>query len=230
MKFLLALLVVLNLAWYGTWHGWFGRDLQDMVVPEQREPERLSLQVAPERLTVLSDGKADPSAVTPPPATNATAVATLSCLETIPLVVDDARKLVDKLTALGPDVKVTQRPMPEAVSYIVYLAPYASRVEADRVAADLRSKGVDDLVVIQDIPALRNGISLGIFRSEETARTRLASLSARGVPRAQIQPRPAAARAVLELRDLPLANRSTVDQQARESGAGDWHDCAARKG
>ncbi len=239
MKLLFLLLVLLNLAFFSAWHGWFGRDVQALVVPEQREPERLGLQVSAQRFVVLPDDRPDaaPAAAPAAPAAPAAAAsaapsvpALLACLEAGSLPSDEARRFGDRLAGIGPEVKVVLRTAPDAASYMVYLPPYPSKADADRAVVELRSRGVDDLVVIQDIASLRNGISLGVFRSEDAAKARIASLASRSISRASIALRPATPRSIVELHDLPPASRASIDGPARDAGAGEWHDCATRKG
>ncbi|MBX9400200.1 SPOR domain-containing protein [Lysobacter sp. BMK333-48F3] len=67
----------------------------------------------------------------------------------------------------------------------VYLPPAASRDAAQATAQRIRAAGFDDLFVMGE-GADANGIALGRFRNEDSARKRAASLSQAGFP-AQVQ-------------------------------------------
>lgn len=63
----------------------------------------------------------------------------------------------------------------------VFRRPLPSRAEAVAAVQQLRAKGVEDLAII-DHGDLANGISLGIYRSTDNMRRRVAALESIGVP------------------------------------------------
>ncbi len=68
----------------------------------------------------------------------------------------------------------------EGGPWLVYLAPAGNAGDAQLRLAALRKQGVQDLYVMQEGP-LRFGISLGLFRSEEGARSAAEQLTRQGV-------------------------------------------------
>ena len=74
-----------------------------------------------------------------------------------------------------------QRAVADSGGYWVYLPPLKTRAEVDRRVATLKARGVSDFYVVQEAGQWRNAISLGLFRSEETARNRAAKLRESGV-------------------------------------------------
>jgi hypothetical protein len=83
---------------------------------------------------------------------------------------------------------MTQKKVEVIASYWVFLPPAANRAAADQRLAELKASGIKDLSVIDSGPQ-RNAISLGVFRGEEAARNRLASLQAQGLANARLEPR-----------------------------------------
>jgi hypothetical protein len=69
---------------------------------------------------------------------------------------------------------------------MILTPPQDGKEGADRKAGELRRMGITDFYVIQENNDQRWGISLGIFRTEEAARTRLAALSQQGVRSARL--------------------------------------------
>ena len=61
-----------------------------------------------------------------------------------------------------------------------------NRQGANRKVAELRKLGVEEFFVVQDDPDFRFAISLGVFKSRDAARSRLAELRAKGVRTARI--------------------------------------------
>ncbi|MGD9942363.1 MAG: hypothetical protein AB7L76_17045 [Burkholderiaceae bacterium] len=103
--------------------------------------------------------------------------------------VDDerGRRLREALESAGAAVS-TQR-IELGASYLVYVPPSESMTEAQRRLAELRRAGLVDVFLMQDGP-FRLGISLGLFRTEEAARTLVSRVGDLGVPDARVAARP----------------------------------------
>jgi hypothetical protein len=86
--------------------------------------------------------------------------------------------------ALGP--RLSQRRVDEVAGFWVFLPPQANRQGANRKVAELKKLGIDEFFVVQDDPSFRFAISLGVFKSEEAARSRLQELRAKGVRTARV--------------------------------------------
>ena len=74
----------------------------------------------------------------------------------------------------------------EAAGWWVFIAPQANRSAALKKAAELKALGVEDYFIVQEEGANRWALSLGVFRTEESALARLAALRRQGVRSAQV--------------------------------------------
>ena len=61
----------------------------------------------------------------------------------------------------------------------------ANRAAALKKTAELKALGIDDYFIVQDEGKTRWAVSLGVFSTEESARSRLEALRAKGVRSAQ---------------------------------------------
>jgi hypothetical protein len=108
------------------------------------------------------------------------------CLEWGALIGADAARAEQALDPLALGPKLTQRKQEDAAGFWVYVPPLASRQVATQKASELKRLGVDDYYVVPDDPKWRNAISLGVFKTEDAAKARLAALRAKGVKSAAV--------------------------------------------
>ncbi|MET3434335.1 hypothetical protein ABIC71_003842 [Herbaspirillum seropedicae] len=237
LKLLFWLLLVGNVSLFGLPRGYFGAN-----ATERREPQRLAEQLHPELLSVLpanseklasqarsqapasaptasaaAPASGDPAAAAPatqPPAAQVAAV-TPSCTEVGNFTVADAKRFSEQLASLNLGDRVAQKLTQDVTSHMVYIPPQDGREGAERRIAELRRLGIGDFYVIPDSfpnPALRSGISLGIFRTEEAAKAYVGQLISRGVRSARIiARRSGAGKQVFQLRDLSPEARTALD-------------------
>lgn len=216
MRWILLLLLLANVMMFSWWQGWLpGSSGNGMTVPDEVQADRVRV-VPIDRLggraqatlpRVPGIAEADMPGAAPALAPGAAAVPGLLCREFAGLDDGRARILREALSATGASVEL-QRAEP-ATSFMVYLPPAASQVDAQRRQADLRRAGVVDHILIPDGP-LRFGISLGVFRQEEGARALAARLAGQGVFDAVVAPRPAGAalsRLIARWADVQAASR-----------------------
>jgi hypothetical protein len=181
------LLVAANLALYA----WF---LHYSPVESATDAEPARRQLSPEKirllerkeLTGLATAKPKPApapvaATTPAPA----AAAGASCVEWGGFAVAEAPKAEQALAPLALGAGLSQRRSEETAGWWVFIPPQANRVAALKKTVELKSLGIDDYFVLQDEGKMRWAVSLGVFSSEEAARSRLAALRAKGVRSAQ---------------------------------------------
>ncbi|WP_288391851.1 hypothetical protein [uncultured Herbaspirillum sp.] len=151
----------------------------------------------------------------PPAAATQTAAVTPSCTEVGNFTAADARRFSEQLASLNLGDKVVQKLTQDVTSHMVYIAPENGREGADRRVAELRRLGIGDFYVIPDSfpnPALRYGVSLGIFRTEEAAKAYVGQLISRGVRSARIiARRSGAGKQVFQLRDLTPEARTALE-------------------
>ena len=161
---LIAANLLLFALWQGGWIDWLG---------DKREPWRLAQQISPESLRLLPTVKER----------NGRCLEFGGCLEA------DLKRVEGVLEDLKLGSRLAQRQLTEPLGYMVYLPPFRSRADADRALNALRVAGVKDFSLIQDTTPLRLGISLGVYRSEDAAQARLATLVRQGVKGATVDQR-----------------------------------------
>ncbi|MFJ3057835.1 hypothetical protein [Herbaspirillum sp. NPDC087042] len=233
LKLFFWLLLVGNVILFGLPRGYFGAS-----ATERREPQRLAEQLHPELLSVLpanseklaSQLRAQPAAASPAvanaapasaaptaaPAPAPVAAVAPSCTEVGNFSVADARRFSEQVASLNLGDKLVQKLTQDVTSHMVYIPPQDGREGADRRVAELRRLGIGDFYVIPDSfpnPALRSGVSLGIFRTEDAAKAYVSQLISRGVRSARIiARRSGAGKQVFQLHDLSPEARSALDQ------------------
>lgn len=146
------------------------------------EGVRLSQQVQPEKIKLLTPQEV--AALGPAKAASLADV----CVEWGPLSEGDKSRALASLEPLDLAKLMTQKKVEVIASYWVYLPPAANRAAADKRLGELKANGVKDLSVIESGPQ-RNAISLGVFRGEDAARSRLAALQPLGLADAKLEPR-----------------------------------------
>ncbi|GMV01439.1 MAG: SPOR domain-containing protein [Burkholderiaceae bacterium] len=222
MRWLLTLLVLANLFTFAMFQGWLSPwirgDREPQRLAEQRSPERLRVvplqrlrsapaapvvplaAVVPEPSPALSQrpGAASMAASTALAQGAAEAAPAETCVAFGALDEQRAGRLREALQAAGARVVSTR--IEQASSYLVYAPPAPTRADTQQQMAALRAAGQSDIFVIQDGP-LRQAISVGLFRSEETARALVVQLQERGETGLQIASRgPVTSRVRLQAR------------------------------
>ena len=189
LRTLVLVLAVANLALFG-----YAR----LERAAQSEAGRLKEQVRPESIRILTSQQV--AALGP------AKVAALPdvCVEWGPFSeVDRARAQTD-IEPLQLGRLVTQRQVAPETTWWVNIGPVGSRAAAERRTGELRAQGVDDISVADYRGQFT--VSLGIFRTETAANSRLDALSARGVSGARLEPRQGTTpQSVLVVRDPPQA-------------------------
>ena len=205
------------------------------------EPERVSSQVFPEKLRVLSVGTEPPSAPsaeasTPLPNESAPvaesapaaapAVASEASAPAAPAVIADngaASCVVFKnLTSTQAQAlaqrargaaNLTVREEAGPSSFWVNIPPQGGKAGADRRAAELKTLGLDDFFIMQDAGENRYAISLGLFHAEGLAQRQLETLQKRGVKGATVSARENANGSRVEL----LGTSAQIERVARDA-------------
>ena len=96
-----------------------------------------------------------------------------------------------------------------------------------RKAAELKTLAVNEYFVMQDEGPNRWAISLGVFRTEDGARARLAALRAQGVRTAQIGERDATVPKVwLQVSGVDAGLLARLKETARTAEGSELRECA----
>lgn len=166
MRALFLLLLLANIGFFAYAHWLRGPEGSAAhVIPK--------LQVSPERIKILppSDGMR----------TGSVPRDTAACLEWGLFAGPDVARADAAVASLKLPGTMVQRAIAEAGGYWVYLPPMKTKAEVDKRVAALKARGVKDFYVVQEAGQWRNAISLGIFKSEDTARAMAAKLKESGV-------------------------------------------------
>jgi hypothetical protein len=170
MRLLVLVLVLANVGFFA-WSRYYPAN------ETQHSP--LAQQIEPEKLRIVPPLKPAASAPVPPGA----------CLEWGSFTLADYPRAQKALEPLGLDAPVAQRRTEEVAGWWVFVPPQGSRPAALRMAAELKTLGVQDYFILTEEGEYRWALSLGVYRSEEAAQARLNALSAMGVGSALMAPR-----------------------------------------
>lgn len=224
MKFIFWALLAANAALFAYGQGYLGR-----VEGGEREPQRLTSQLARERIVMLSAlearAAAETAAAAPAPApaaaeappepepAQAPAVETIACAQAGSFAAPDARRFETRISRLGLGERQSRISVPfqEVTSHLVYLPPNGGKEGADRRVAELKEKGVSNYFVMQGEGPMKWAVSLGVFKTETAAQSLVAALGKQGVRGARVLPRgPQSTRAAWQFRALTSEERTRV--------------------
>ena len=213
LKFVFWLLAGVNLLVLAIGQGYLGS-----FRTETREPARLKNQLQAGKLTLLTQEQATAPAADEA-ATSAAAVPaappSYACTEVGNFLLADGRRFEAQVAALELGDRQSRRNVAgqDISSYMVYIPPQGSKEGADRKAGELKQLGVTNYFIINEGSAQRWGISLGVFKSETSAQSQLASLNKQGVHSARVAPRYSASKQLAyQFRDLDAATRARLEK------------------
>ena len=181
LRLAVFLLVLANLLFFAWAQGHLGK-------PGNPDARRVGQQLSPELVKVVSRGE-------PPRAANrkdeAEAAVTdkkdgESCQLWADLANADADQVERVLGEQFAGFKAVRRTSAEVSGYWVFVPPLASKEEANRKTAELEELGVQEFFVVQGGGPNQLAISLGTYRTEAGANTRLEALRAKGVKSARV--------------------------------------------
>jgi hypothetical protein len=221
MRAAFLLLLLANLALFAWQQGLFGT-----AAEAGREPERVSRQIAAEKIRALAPEQLA--------ALHGTARAAgdgkpkLACFEFGDFDEASLPRVQSQLAALALGDRLRARSSSAGGGwYVVYLPPLATRAAAARVAQDLRERGIRDLVVMGPNSPMPNAIALGSFRDPELAQRHQAELVRRGVAGVQMTQRPGANETTrFEIRDVDAALAQRLAEIQREFPQSQLGPCA----
>ncbi len=118
-----------------------------------------------------------PAAVIEPPAP----VVPQACLRFVELSEAQAKALTEMAEALPDALQLAASAELRPSSWWVHVPPQGDRAAAERKVAEIRGHGVTDLFILQDEGVFQWAISLGLFKTEASAKLHLSRLEAKGV-------------------------------------------------
>ena len=191
LKFIFWLLVLGNVGLLALQRGY----LDDAgLVSNGREPARLANQLQADKITLMA--ATDLARLKNGPATSlglSPSTATAACTEIGNFNAAEARRFSSQLAELAPHLSANRREIQEVGSYRVFLPSLGSKEAANQKAGELRALGITDFFVIQEDPPLLYGISLGTFKTQESAQLQVQLLEKKGIAGLRIAPRNATA-------------------------------------
>lgn len=191
-------------------------DSDAQIISQQLDPGKIRL-LRPEQVAALTRKPEPPKAA-----------AASVCLEWGGFAGADAARAQQALDPLALGAKLSQRKQDDVAGFWVYIAPLASRQSAAQKAAELKRLGVDDYFIVPDDPKWRNAISLGVFKTADAAKARLAALRAKGVKSATVAARAAqTGKIYFQVHDANPAVAAKLNELKQGFPGTDVHDCAA---
>ncbi len=182
----------------------------------------LAQQIDPDKIRIVSAEEAARIAA------SRRAPAGPACVEWGAFASIEVSKAAEAVEALVPGLRTRERRTEEAARWWVVVPPLGSRAAANARVAEIRKLGVEDLYLIDDdAGGLRNGISLGLFRSEEGAKARADALEKRGVKGTKVVAREATSRVWLQVRDPPEGFRTRMAELKTAWPGAELRDCPA---
>jgi len=220
MRLLFFILLLANAVFFA--YSWFGPGVQAsgdaQIIGQQLNAEKIRL-LAPEQLNTLTR-KPEPSKL-------ASAAASV-CLEWGGFLGADTARAGQALEPLALGAKLTQRRQDDVSGFWVYIPPLASRQSATQKIGELKRLGVDDYFVVLDDPKWRNAVSLGIFKTEDAAKARLAALRAKGVKSATMGARETQpGKSYFQVHDATPALAAKLNELKQGFPSSEVHDCTA---
>ena len=213
MRAAVFLLILVNLLFFAWAQGYFGP-------PANPDALRVQQQLHAERIRIVARDEA-PAETTKPPAAKTDAVAepdvAEACLQAGDLPLADAVRGEGLIAEKWPQFKSVRTTHEGGSGYWVFIAPLASKQEAESKVAELKRLRVPELFVVQENGPNNRAISLGLFTTREAATARLEALRGLGVRSAKVGERGSRpASALLEIRG-PQAQAEALRQALGEA-------------
>jgi sporulation related protein len=196
------------------------------------EPQLMQQQLNPQEIRLLSQEQVVKLAaerakqIAERPRSSARAPVT-ACLELGAFSLTDAPRVEKALEPLALGARLSQRRFDEVASYWVFMPPLRNRQAANLKAAELKKLGVEDFFVVQEDAKWRFAVSLGVFKTEEAARARLAELQKKGVRTAKVGPKETSVQKVyFAVREVPDALVARLNDLRQGFAGTELKDCS----
>ena len=216
MRSLFFLLVLANLLFYA-WHaGYIGPG-----DTRKGEAERLTMQITPEKIRVLSAGEVKKLA-------DAGKARNNGCFDWGTFPAQEAEKAGEALATLNLGSRLQTRTVDETAGWWVFLPPQGSKPNADKKVDELKALGVSDFFIVQEDGANKFAVSLGVFRTEDAAKNYLAAVTAKGVKTARSGERETRVqKTVFRLSGIDEATGVKFDAIRKDFPGHETKDCAS---
>jgi hypothetical protein len=178
LRAFVAALLVANIAFFAWTQGWLDGIVGTRSIGD-REPERMTRQVHPERIQILPPGEAA-SAVPSVPAPIA-----LACLEAGPFSDAEAVAAQAALRTALPGVYVADVRADKPGAWMIYMGGFASREAIAKKQQELGRRNIS-YDEVRDPVTLAPGLSLGHFKDRAIAVAALGQFAQQGIHTARV--------------------------------------------
>ncbi|PRC90804.1 SPOR domain-containing protein [Solimicrobium silvestre] len=219
LKFIFICLLIANALLFALGRGYFASPIF-----EAHQPQRLLQQQNGDHLKLISAEMATAPVI--PDVVEPTKSETFACLEWGSFLTTDLNQVEAKLKAIPFGNRQARQNVQDVATHIVFIPPLANKEAADKKALELTHLGVHDFFIISDQSAMRWGISLGVFKSEDAAKQLMATLVAKGVHSAKIGARTVATNKFnYVFKNVSGSERSDLDNLKTDFPEQDLHVC-----
>src|SRR5262245_19360065 len=225
VRIVFFLLLLANLGFFAWAYFGGGRAADEpQLMQQQLNPQEIRLLSA-DQIAKLAAERAKQAVDRPKAPARAAVVACLEFGAFSPAEAPRVQQALEPL-ALGP--RLSQRRVEDYASYWVFMPPMRNRQAANLKAAELKKLGVDDFFIVQEDPKLRFAISLGVFKTEEAARSRLAELRTKGVRTARVGPKETSGQRVyFAIKEVPDALVAKLNDLRQNFSGAELRDCGS---
>lgn len=231
MRLLFFMLLLANGVFFA--YAWFGpvalgsSDAQ--IINQQLNPEKIRLLGGDQLSALTRKTEAPKVEAAKVEAPKAAAVAG-ACLEWGALAGADVLRAEQALEPLALGARLGRRKPDEPAGFWVYIPPLPSRQVAAQKGGELKRLGVDDYFVVPDDPKWRNAVSLGVFKTEDAAKARLAAVRAKGVKSAIVGARePQPGKTYFQVREASPAVAAKLDELKQGFAGTEVRECPAEE-
>jgi len=178
-------------------------------------------QIEPEKLKLIA-----PADLPPVSAVKKPAPATVACMEWGSFALADIARAEQALQPLALGERLAQRRSEETASWWVFIPAQGNRQGALKKATELKSLGIGEYFIVQEEGEHRWALSLGVFRSEEAAQARLATLRTQGVRSARVGPRETVVPKIwLQVKGVDAPLQARLKEIARQVEGSELREC-----
>lgn len=178
LRAFIAALLVANIAFFAWTQGWLDGIVGTRSIGD-REPERMTRQVHPERIRILPPGEAASAAPSVP------MPAAVACLEAGPFSDAEAVAAQTALRAALPGVDATDVSADKPGAWMIYMGGFASREAITKKQQELARRKVS-YDEVRDPATQAPGLSLGRFEDRAIAVAALGQFAQQGIHTARV--------------------------------------------
>ena len=188
MRVLFWILLSANVIFFAMmqWGGRLATD--DQAVPAQPalHEEKISLLTVPQSNPVAALPASAPAAAPVAEPKQLAVKPDTLCMEWGDFSGADLARATTVLSAMQLGDKLSQRQIEYNIGYWVYIPPVKDKAAMVQKLAQLKARGVNEHFVVQEAGPWLNAISLGVFKTQETAQKFFDELRTKGVRSAQV--------------------------------------------